>query len=131
MSIADEPLNSQFIRVMIVRDLIIRVTIVALALAIVGLSLNACAAPAPGAPPVPAVASVPAAAPNARGAYVFQVAGGEAMRVAVRLLGSDGTTSVVDGPIDSQRLLVPSCGAPCLRDARCARLAATACGRSR
>jgi RND family efflux transporter MFP subunit len=43
---------------------------------------------------------------DARGAYVFQVAGGKAMRVAVRLLGSDGTTSVVDGPIDSQRLLV-------------------------
>jgi RND family efflux transporter MFP subunit len=40
------------------------------------------------------------------GAYVFQVAKGAAVRVAVKLLGSDDTTSVVDGPVDPGRPLV-------------------------
>jgi RND family efflux transporter MFP subunit len=43
---------------------------------------------------------------DAHGAYLFQVAGGKAVRVAVKRLGSDGTTSVVEGAIDPQRLLV-------------------------
>jgi RND family efflux transporter MFP subunit len=43
---------------------------------------------------------------DAQGAYVFQVTGDKAMRVAVKLLGGDGTTSVVDGPLDPHRLLV-------------------------
>ena len=43
---------------------------------------------------------------DAQGAYVFQVAGDKAVRVAVKLLGSDGATSVVDGPIDPKRPLV-------------------------
>jgi RND family efflux transporter MFP subunit len=40
------------------------------------------------------------------GAYVFQVAQGAAVRVPVKLLGSDDTTSVVDGPVDAHRPLV-------------------------
>jgi hypothetical protein len=40
------------------------------------------------------------------GAYVFQVAKGAAVRVAVKLLGSDDTTSVVDGRVDPGRPLV-------------------------
>lgn len=43
---------------------------------------------------------------DARGSYVFQVAAGKAVRVAVQMVGGDGTTSVVSGPIDPQRLLV-------------------------
>jgi membrane fusion protein (multidrug efflux system) len=43
---------------------------------------------------------------DTQGAYVFQVAGDKAVRVAVKLLGSDGTTSVVEGPIDAKRPLV-------------------------
>jgi membrane fusion protein (multidrug efflux system) len=43
---------------------------------------------------------------DAQGPYIFQVAGGKAVRVGVRLLGGDGKTSVVDGPIDPHRLLV-------------------------
>ena len=43
---------------------------------------------------------------DANGAYVFQISGHKAVRVAVRLLGSDDTTSAVDGPVDPQRLLV-------------------------
>jgi RND family efflux transporter MFP subunit len=43
---------------------------------------------------------------DARGNYVFQVAAGKALRVAVQMVGGDGTTSVVNGPIDPQRLLV-------------------------
>jgi len=40
------------------------------------------------------------------GAYAFQVAEGKAVRIPVKLLGSDGATSVVDGPVDPHRLLV-------------------------
>jgi RND family efflux transporter MFP subunit len=40
------------------------------------------------------------------GAYVFQVNGGAAVRIPVKLLGSDDTTSVVDGPVDPHRPLV-------------------------
>jgi hypothetical protein len=40
------------------------------------------------------------------GAYVFQVANGAAVRVAVKLLGGDDTTSVVDGPVDAHRPVV-------------------------
>jgi RND family efflux transporter MFP subunit len=40
------------------------------------------------------------------GAYVFQVKGGKAVRVAVKLLGDDGTTSVVEGSMDAHGLLV-------------------------
>jgi membrane fusion protein (multidrug efflux system) len=43
---------------------------------------------------------------DAKGAYIFQVVGGKAARVAVTLLGTDGTTSVVAGPVDSRRWLV-------------------------
>jgi membrane fusion protein, multidrug efflux system len=43
---------------------------------------------------------------DAQGTYIFQVAGGKAVRVGVKLLGSDGTTSVVDGPVDPRRPLV-------------------------
>jgi RND family efflux transporter MFP subunit len=43
---------------------------------------------------------------DTHGPHVFQVAGGKAVRVPVKLLGSDGTTSVVDGPVDPHRLLV-------------------------
>jgi RND family efflux transporter MFP subunit len=43
---------------------------------------------------------------DTHGPYVFQVAAGKAVRVAVKLLGSDGTTSVMDGPVDPHRLLV-------------------------
>jgi membrane fusion protein, multidrug efflux system len=43
---------------------------------------------------------------DTQGAYLFQVAGGKAVRVAVKLLGSNGTTSVVAGPVDPHRLLV-------------------------
>jgi membrane fusion protein, multidrug efflux system len=37
------------------------------------------------------------------GAYLFQVEDGKAARVAVRILGTDGTQDVVQGPIDSKR----------------------------
>jgi membrane fusion protein (multidrug efflux system) len=43
---------------------------------------------------------------DGHGAYVFQVAGGKAVRIAVKLRGSDGTTSVVEGPVDPHRPLV-------------------------
>jgi hypothetical protein len=43
---------------------------------------------------------------DAQGGYVYQVAQGKAMRVAVRLVGSDRGVSVVDGPIDASRPLV-------------------------
>jgi RND family efflux transporter MFP subunit len=43
---------------------------------------------------------------DSQGAYLFQVQAGKAVRVAVKLLGSDGNISVVDGPIDPHRLLV-------------------------
>jgi membrane fusion protein (multidrug efflux system) len=43
---------------------------------------------------------------DAQGTYVFQVIGDKARRVAVKLLGSDGATSVLEGAIDSQLPLV-------------------------
>jgi membrane fusion protein, multidrug efflux system len=43
---------------------------------------------------------------DSRGAYLFQVQAGKAVRLPVKLLGSDGNTSVVDGPVDPHRLLV-------------------------
>ena len=41
-----------------------------------------------------------------QGDYLFQVADGKAVRVAVKRLGGDDDTSVVDGPLDPQRPLV-------------------------
>ena len=41
-----------------------------------------------------------------QGDYLFQVADGKAVRVAVRRLGGDDERSVVDGPLDPQRPLV-------------------------
>jgi membrane fusion protein (multidrug efflux system) len=43
---------------------------------------------------------------DAQGAYVFQVSGGKAARVAVKLIGTNRTTAVVDGQVDPRRLLV-------------------------
>jgi RND family efflux transporter MFP subunit len=43
---------------------------------------------------------------DAQGAYVFQTVKDRAVRVAVKLLGGDGITSVVEGPIDLSRSLV-------------------------
>jgi membrane fusion protein (multidrug efflux system) len=43
---------------------------------------------------------------DSQGAYLFQVQAGKAVRAAVKVLGSDDTTSVVDGPVDPHRLLV-------------------------
>jgi RND family efflux transporter MFP subunit len=40
------------------------------------------------------------------GAYVFQVAGGKAVRVAVQRVGSNDATTVVDGPLDAERAVV-------------------------
>jgi RND family efflux transporter MFP subunit len=40
------------------------------------------------------------------GAYVFQVAGEKAVRVAVTIVGMPGKSAVVDGPIDPDRKLV-------------------------
>jgi membrane fusion protein, multidrug efflux system len=41
-----------------------------------------------------------------QGEYLFQIAGGKAVRVPVHLLGSAGDTDVVDGPLDPRRPLV-------------------------
>ena len=43
---------------------------------------------------------------DAKGAYVFQVAGGKAVRVDVRAVGMKGDTTVVAGPLDPVRPLV-------------------------
>ena len=43
---------------------------------------------------------------DAKGAYVFQVNGGKAARVDVRVVGMAGDTTVVDGALDPQRALV-------------------------
>jgi RND family efflux transporter MFP subunit len=43
---------------------------------------------------------------DAKGAYLFQVAAGKAVRVDVKILGRDGVTDAVAGPIDPQRSLV-------------------------
>jgi len=43
---------------------------------------------------------------DARGDFLFQAADGKAVRVAVRRLGGDDDTSVVDGPLDPGRPLV-------------------------
>jgi RND family efflux transporter MFP subunit len=40
------------------------------------------------------------------GDYLFQVASGKAVRVAVKRLGGDDNTSVVEGPLDPKRALV-------------------------
>ena len=45
---------------------------------------------------------------DAKGAYLFQVAGGKASRVAVTIAGMSGTDTVVGGPIDPQLPLVTS-----------------------
>ena len=41
-----------------------------------------------------------------QGDFLFQAADGKAVRVAVKRLGGDGDTSVVDGPLDPKRPLV-------------------------
>lgn len=41
-----------------------------------------------------------------QGAYLFQVADGKALRVNVKRIGGDETTTVVDGPLDPARPLV-------------------------
>jgi membrane fusion protein, multidrug efflux system len=43
---------------------------------------------------------------DAHGAYVFQIAGNKAVRVAVVIVGGDDTTTAVDGRLDPQRPLV-------------------------
>jgi membrane fusion protein, multidrug efflux system len=43
---------------------------------------------------------------GADGAYVFQVDGGKAVRVAVAIVGEAGNTDVVDGALDPKRALV-------------------------
>ena len=43
-----------------------------------------------------------------KGAHVFQVDGGKAVRVDVKVVGDSGGTTVVDGPIDPKRPLVTS-----------------------
>ncbi|MDR3389794.1 MAG: efflux RND transporter periplasmic adaptor subunit [Rudaea sp.] len=40
------------------------------------------------------------------GAYVFQVANGNAVRVSVKRIGSNEETAVIDGPLDPQRAVV-------------------------
>ncbi len=47
-----------------------------------------------------------AVATDAKGAYVFQVAGGKAARVDVQVAGTVGDTTVATGPIDAKRRLV-------------------------
>ena len=59
------------------------------------------------------------------GAYLFQVAGGKAVRLAVRVLGSRGDTTVVDGPLDAARPLVTE-GNYQLADGMAVRLGAAA-----
>ncbi len=45
---------------------------------------------------------------DGKGAYLFQVAGGKAARVDVKVAGTVGDTTVVTGPLDPQRSLVTS-----------------------
>ncbi|MCU1334412.1 MAG: efflux transporter periplasmic adaptor subunit, partial [Candidatus Angelobacter sp.] len=43
---------------------------------------------------------------DTQGAYLFQVAGGKAVRVGVKRIGGDDRTTVVEGPVDPARLMV-------------------------
>jgi hypothetical protein len=43
---------------------------------------------------------------DAKGPYLFQVAGGKANRVDVKIVGSAGGTTVVDGPLDPAQPLI-------------------------
>ncbi len=47
-----------------------------------------------------------AVATDAKGAYLFQVAGGKAVRVDVQVSGAVGNTTVATGPLDPNRALV-------------------------
>jgi len=49
-----------------------------------------------------------AVATDAKGAYLFQLAGGKAVRVDVRVAGTVGDTTVATGPLDPGRPLVTS-----------------------
>jgi membrane fusion protein (multidrug efflux system) len=48
----------------------------------------------------------PAVLIDEKGAYVFQIVDNKAVRIAVTLVGSDGTNDVVKGPINAGRTLV-------------------------
>lgn len=49
-----------------------------------------------------------AVATDAQGAYLFQIVSGKAVRIAVRLVGIVGDTTVATGPLDPGRALVTS-----------------------